>query len=350
MRPTPFSRRAIPGDIPLLHVAHCDARHWRIGVYNRLMMPQNTLDALLLASMQGDAPSAARILSANAFARESCSEALALAARNGHAECVKLLIPVSDPKHGGSRALRRAARYGHHECVSLLIPVSDAHAERPSALSLAAEKGHVECVNLLIPEANSQRRCSLALALAAENGHADCVKALIAACDPKTGNSHALRLAAGNGHAECVRLLIPASDPKDNDSQALGWAAECGHAECVSLLIPVSDPKIANSRSLVWAAAHGRLECVKLLIPVSHSLLECPSAFHEAIDAGHPHVAALMISHEPALLALIDPAQCLAKASERKHGDLAAFFLSIIELEALTGQSPARPASPSARL
>jgi ankyrin repeat protein len=48
-----------------------------------------------------------------------------LAATKGHLEIVKLLIPVSDPKAGGSYALRLAAENGHLEIVKLLIPVSD---------------------------------------------------------------------------------------------------------------------------------------------------------------------------------------------------------------------------------
>ena len=42
------------------------------------------------------------------------------AAENGDLECVKLLLPVSDPKAMNSYALRWAAENGHVECVELL--------------------------------------------------------------------------------------------------------------------------------------------------------------------------------------------------------------------------------------
>ena len=57
------------------------------------------------------------------------SIALRLAADKGHLECVKLLIPHSDPKADDSAALRWAAEEGHLECVKLLIPHSDPKAD-----------------------------------------------------------------------------------------------------------------------------------------------------------------------------------------------------------------------------
>lgn len=51
--------------------------------------------------------------------------ALQLAANSGHVECVRLLIPVADPKDRNSKALADAVLNGHNECVDVLFDVSD---------------------------------------------------------------------------------------------------------------------------------------------------------------------------------------------------------------------------------
>ena len=57
------------------------------------------------------------------------SYALRWAAKNGHLEIVKLLLPVSDPKANESVALRWAAENWHLvEMVKLVLPVSDPKA------------------------------------------------------------------------------------------------------------------------------------------------------------------------------------------------------------------------------
>ncbi len=55
------------------------------------------------------------------------SNALQLAAYYGHTECVKLLIPVSDPKVNDSAALQWATINDHTDCVDLLFDISVAH-------------------------------------------------------------------------------------------------------------------------------------------------------------------------------------------------------------------------------
>ncbi len=58
-------------------------------------------------------------------------EVLSSAARNGDREGVrKALADGADPKADVSLALRMASEYGHADCVRLLIPVSDLKAAR----------------------------------------------------------------------------------------------------------------------------------------------------------------------------------------------------------------------------
>ena len=195
-------------------------------------------------------------------------EALRAAARSGHIDCVKQLIPIVDPEAGDSYALRWAAHRGHADCVKILIPVSDPMADNSVALRWAANNGHAECVKLLIP-----------------------VSA------PNAADSQALGWASLHGYADCVKLLIPVSDPKADGSVALRWAAERGDAECVKLLIPVSDPKANNSRALREAAFNGHMGCVKLLLPVSDPLGREDNgltAQELALRDKHPDVAAMI--------------------------------------------------------
>jgi hypothetical protein len=87
--------------------------------------------------------------------------ALFLAAGEGHAACVELLLPLSDARaknDSGETALMRAAANGHAECVRLLLPVSDPLAvDRGfgrSALFFAMASdapGALDCFELLAP-------------------------------------------------------------------------------------------------------------------------------------------------------------------------------------------------------
>jgi ankyrin repeat protein len=124
-----------------------------------------------------------------------------------------------------------------------------AKAQDSYALGVAAESGHAECVRLLIPASDPLAGDSYALQLAARGGHVECVKLLIPASDPLTDDSLALRWAAREGHAECVELLLPVSGSLAMNSWALRGAALRGHVECVALLLPVSE-KWAQAASL----------------------------------------------------------------------------------------------------
>jgi ankyrin repeat protein len=167
-------------------------------------------ERLVQAAKFGDLSTLTQALEGGAHAKESDSSALQWAAERGHAECVKLLIPASDPLVDNSMALRRAAKSGHAECVRLLVAVSDPLANNSEALCWAAENGHVECVIILLP-----------------------------ASEPKMDNSYALRIAAHKGHADCVALLLPASDPLATDAKGLdaaGLARARGHVEVAGMI------------------------------------------------------------------------------------------------------------------
>jgi len=143
-----------------------------------------------------------------------------------------------------SDRLIEAAREGRLEDVRVFIKGCP-REQKSVALRRAAEYGHVECVKLLLPVSNPKDLNSDALRLAAQNGHAECVKLLIPVSDPCNENSVALVCAALNRHVECVRLLIDVSQPKRDNSRALQWASFNNDQACFDLLYAVSDPQAA---------------------------------------------------------------------------------------------------------
>ena len=103
----------------------------------------------------------------------------------------------------------------------------------------AAINGHVDCVKLLIALSNVED--SGALKMAAQNGRSECVSLLMKIKHPVYDINNALRLAAIHGHVDCVTLLIPLADPKEDNSQALFAAATYGRTACMDALLVVSD-------------------------------------------------------------------------------------------------------------
>ena len=119
---------------------------------------------------------------------------------------------ISCGEYEYSQALQTASYYGHIECIKLIIPLSDPKDNNSFPLRLASQNGHIECVRLLIPVSDPKSNKSLALRIACENGHAECAKLLTPVSDPKTKNSYALQLAAEYNYKDCVELLLPHSD------------------------------------------------------------------------------------------------------------------------------------------
>lgn len=219
-------------------------------------MPQNNIDEELVdAASAGDWEKVLKLLACGANPRSGVSAALWCGV---------------NPGSGVSAALWCAAIAGSVECVRALLPVSD-------------------------PKANE----SYALVLAAQNGHAECVKLLLPVSDAKSKNSCALRLAALEGSSECVRLLLASSDPTENDSEALRWAAELGRVECIRLLLPACKPLFELVGILKQVVGSGSATAAALLISEEPRLLDgvdlCQCVV-EAIEKGHLDMASLLSS------------------------------------------------------
>lgn len=217
-----------------------------------------------------------------------------------------------NPKAENSMALRMAAKKGHHECVKRLIPVSNP-ANCFSALAAAASWGRLECVALLLPFS-----------------------------DASADFSSALFLAISGGHIDCARALIPALGPKDSFN-SLSFAAFHGHVEGVTLLTPISDAE-ARSCALRRAAARGKDECVKLLLPVSGPLGDMLGLADDVAYLGLASTFSIIIDHEPLLLNLLDLPSLLGAAVAKHHSELVRLLSSLAERQSLSGHlSPPTP-------
>ena len=92
--------------------------------------------------------------------------ALHWAAYKGHADCVALLLPLSNPNLPdcyGQTPLILAARVGHANCVRLLLPVSSTRHQDAYGLTalqyavrLSARTGHSDCAQLIAPYLRTQ--------------------------------------------------------------------------------------------------------------------------------------------------------------------------------------------------
>ena len=120
--------------------------------------------------------------------------------KNGHAECVRLILSVSDPKADESYALRAAAHYGHVECVRRL-PVSGPLGEIDGLLEKVLESGHANVAALLIeqePRLLDGVDLSKGHAAALERGHGDVASYLSSLMDQRElGASRRMRRGAG---------------------------------------------------------------------------------------------------------------------------------------------------------
>ncbi|TXD42292.1 ankyrin repeat domain-containing protein [Xanthomonas campestris] len=208
-----------------------------------------------------------------AFCDAEDDDALVLAARHGHTECVKRLLKECNPLQHDSLALYEAALHGHADVVFQLVIFSDAKTQDSRALVAACREGHLEVVKHLLPF-SSKIQCALhGFAAAAENNHAEVVEFLIEAGlpDPEDTFSLGLNAAAAKGHEQLVRTLL--------------WAiVRTGHA-----------PRDFGQEALLTAATNGNASIVKSVLEFANKACYPEGGLFEALQYGHEEVADLLV-------------------------------------------------------
>lgn len=167
--------------------------------------------------------SRARLISLGAHPRNSLSHAAVIAAQEGNARLLSLLIiNGADPKDESSACpLELAARHGHEQCVALLLP----HITNPDrlyqALKGAAKFGFLECATLL---AN--------------------------ALGPGTHFQQPLMLACIGSHRSTAEFLMPLVEPSAEfpDMFAIvAWAKQGAHHRAGAFLEILAERMLLNS-------------------------------------------------------------------------------------------------------
>ncbi len=159
------------------------------------------------------------------------SSALSAAARSGHAGVVKLLLPVSSSIICATQVFPTVAALGHIPVLKVLLRarLPDAGDTYTLGLDLAARDGHASVVDLLIPaieRAGRPRGCGLnAICEAAKAGHIDVVKRLISFVS-RTDCSVALSYAFTKGKDAVFVALLPHADAMEAESHIYGMESK----------------------------------------------------------------------------------------------------------------------------
>ncbi len=182
----------------------------------------------------------------------------------------RISAPDFDPRaadvKSGHTPLMMAARHGHIDCVKALLPHSDPNAQQQwgvesdyyfadrTAIHLAVERGHSEIVRLLAPVSDLS---------------------LSGSCDYQYGWATPLELAVLKGNHELVKFLAPLSPPAEgqfDQCNPMSLAVELKDAESIRILLPFGDARrvVGNGFTPLMSAAYdGFVEGVRLLLPVS---------------------------------------------------------------------------------
>lgn len=163
------------------------------------------------------------------------SKLLEAAASAGKDDIVAdLLAQGADPVFDEGRSLAMAAWNGRASCVELLLSKMDRDSASCRALFFASFAGHLECAKLLLPRSPSLAEDSAPLMAAIVHGHAAIVAFMLEAADPSTLralNLRALEAQARSLNHHCVAEALlgfigaPAHGSKESRSLASAASA-----------------------------------------------------------------------------------------------------------------------------
>lgn len=109
------------------------------------------------------------------------------------AEVSRLLAEGADPRAERSIALRWAATYGHAECVRLLIPVSAPLIELPEILGNVLDAGNAELLAIILayePRMLESLDIPAALAAATARGHVEIARLIASVAEKAALAAH----------------------------------------------------------------------------------------------------------------------------------------------------------------
>ena len=202
-----------------------------------------------------------------------------------------LLNPEPPDQNALMRALYWAAREGQAECVKLLLNYHNIDIQRirvngQAPLSAVAQFGRLDCASILLNDvridvnAKDDHGCT-PLSLAASNNHAEITALLLGHQEvsvdvPDNRLNTPLHMAVAAKSYKIVSQLLSNTDVNANcldkaGRSALSWAAEYGSADIVQLLIryehvEVMQKDLHDRTPVSYAAQYGHLEVLKLLI------------------------------------------------------------------------------------
>ena len=208
-----------------------------------------------------------------------------LAAKRGHTRLLHWLIgqygsmALKAKGHDGLRALHYAAREGHLECVQLLLTVHqggvlDEDDRGSNPVHWAAEAGKLAVLRCMVEQYGASVLLTPGddglnpLQFAIRKEHMDCVSYILETClgSIKSKNKfgqNAIHEAAKTGNTEIFNYLITRADTEDihardenNGNTALHLAAAWGRAEVVEILLNASDRILATKNNDPSTAAH----------------------------------------------------------------------------------------------
>ena len=182
------------------------------------------------------------------------------AAKNGHLECIKVLLEYGADIHSedieNETAITLAAFYGHTECVRYLLEqganVND-RAVDGTPLIYAAQCGNEECVRMLLERGASVNESvsygKTALKAAVRCDSVPCVRLLVEHGAKVTVTDHfgfdEMMLAVQRGNEECIQLVLAAG----GNPEYVGKQLE------TSLFDAVNDDNVARVRELLKQGA-----------------------------------------------------------------------------------------------
>lgn len=229
------------------------------------------------------------------------------------------------PLAGRPTLLQQAAAQGNVTLLSMLLneeglDINYSCEDGHSALYSAAKNGHTDCVRLLL---NAEARVDAAdkngftpLCAAAAQGHFECIE-LLTAYDADINHAAAggqtpLYLACKNGNTECIRLLLEAGTDRSIKTRD-GWtpihaAVDTGNVDSLKLLMYHRMPAHGHSSGAqepksglsAWSGGVSPTGASKPVVPadlINHADKEGWTAAHIAASKGFKNCLEILCRH-----------------------------------------------------